>query len=742
MPSSTSPRVARPSPRPLHHAVMTLVVWATAAASGAAQGADLLPDLIIDGPAVAADVRLDRATIPGATLLRMPTVVANIGTGALEIVGGASNGDGTQNVYQRIYDTVGGSRLRLAGTFVHHPEHQHTHFEDFAQFRLRARNADGSVGAVVRDGAKISFCLLDLRRHDASLPGSPAAAQYLTCDSQRQGISVGWADIYHAGLPDQWIDITGVAPGRYWVEVISDPANHMLEIDESNNSAYIPYTVGASDNAIVGAIYDDRNINGAFDAGDVALPGAVAWLDIDSDGVRDNGTAAVQATQVPSDIRDLTTVRHGLEVAGMQGVITELRVTVRLTHTYDNDLALSLISPSGRKVLLVDNVGGNGNDFYNTVFADAATTPITSGGAPFTGHYRPLQPLSQFIGMSPNGHWKLEIADQTGGDAGELLAWSMAITWSEPTATSNAAGAFRIGNWSDGSFTVRAQRQSGWVGPTPASYPVSLAGGTVNNGTFFGFWRENVVFGVVYEDFNRNLRRDPGEEGLAGWRIYDDANANGRYDSGVVQRFPNDTPKPITDHATATSTITVSGLLANIRDLDVNVDVLHTRVSDLKLTLVAPSGRRVTLFNRHGGTGDHIITRFNDEAATGIAGGTPPYAGSFKPLQPLSAVDRTSPNGRWRLEVADQAGLETGTLRGWSLRIDYGEISTVTSNTGRYVLGELRPGTYRIREVERPGYTRTVPAAGFYQFIFTNGGAGVADFGNYPGELAPPVGNG
>jgi subtilisin-like proprotein convertase family protein len=722
---------------------MTLAVWASTVAIGSAQGADLLPDLIIDGPSVAADMRLDRATIPGATLLRMPTVVANIGTGPLEINGGTSNSDGTQNVYQRIYESGGGSHQRLAGTFVFHPSHNHTHFEDFAQFRLRARNTDGSVGAVVRDGAKISFCLLDLQRHDTSLPGSPAISQYFNCTADRQGISVGWADIYHAGLPDQWIDITGMAPGQYWVEVISDPANHMLEINENNNSAFIPYTIGPFvDNAVVGAVYDDRNINGAFDAGDVALAGAVTWLDIDSDGVRDNGTTTVEATQVPADIRDLTTVRHELEVAGMQGVITDLWVTVRLTHTYDRDLALSLISPSGRKVLLVDNLGGSGNDFYNTVFTDLATTPIINGSPPFTGHYRPLQPLSLFKGQSPNGHWKLEIADQTGGDVGKLLAWSMAITWSEPTATSNSGGGYRIGNWSDGSFTVRAQRQSGWVGPTPASYPVSLVGGTVNNGTFFGFWRENVVFGVVYEDFNRNLRRDPGEEGLAGWRIYDDANSNGRYDSGVVLRVSNDIPKAITDHATVVSTINVNGLLANIRDLDVHVDLLHTYVSDLKLTLVAPSGRRVTLFNRHGGSGDHLITRFNDEAATDIASGTPPYAGSFKPLQPLSAVDRTSPNGLWRLEVADLAVRDVGTLRGWSLRIDYGEFSTVTSNTGRYVLGELRPGTYRIREVDQPGYTRTVPAAGFYQFVFTNGGAGVANFGNYPGELAIPFGDG
>ena len=673
-------------------------------------------------------------------MLRMPTVVPNIGQGAMEIRGGTLNSDGTRNVYQRIYQSDGSSRERLAGTFIYHPTHGHIHFEDFAQFRLRARNADGTPGAIVRDGSKISFCLLDVFHAFPALPGSPASSSYNTCSDERQGISVGWADIYGAYLDDQWIDITGVTPGQYWIEVMTDPANRLLESNETNNSAFISYTIGTLDNAVTGALYEDLNANNIRDAGEPGLGGWQAFLDLNGNGVRDSGSITVSATEVPSDILDLSKALHELEVTGIQGAVTDLDIRIRLTHTYDFDLALTLISPSGRRVLLVDNTGGSGDNFTDTHFTDEAGTAITAGTAPFTGSFRPMQPLTFFDGENPNGHWKLEIADQLGGDAGQLLAWSLVISHAEPAATTNSVGSYRIGNWADGPVQVRAARRNGWTGPTPASRSVTLAGGTIG-GQDFLFWRENKVTGTVFNDVNGNGAREAGEAPLSGWRIYDDANNNGIYDSGVVTRTATDVPKTISDNTTVVSTLPVSGLSATIRDIDVRIDLVHTYTGDLLLTLVAPSGQRVQVFNRHGGGGDNIITYLNDETATSISAGTPPYSGSFKPFQPLSAFDGGTPNGTWRLEVADLAGGDVGTLRGWSLRIDHAENSTTSSSTGAYTLGQLRPGTHRIREVPQAGWTLTTPIGGVHVFNFTTGGAGVGFFGNQS-TPALPVANG
>lgn len=167
-------------------------------------------------------------------LLRLTTAMANVGDGRMELRGGATIGD-TQEVYQRIYDTDGTFTDTLAGTFIYHPEHGHIHFEDFAEYRLRTVLSDGSVGDVIASGEKVSFCLLDVDRYDTTGPASP---YFLTC-GQVQGISVGWADVYDRGLPGQSIDITGVADGQYWLEVIVDPANRLIESDETNNVARI-----------------------------------------------------------------------------------------------------------------------------------------------------------------------------------------------------------------------------------------------------------------------------------------------------------------------------------------------------------------------------------------------------------------------------------------------------------------------------------------------------------------------
>ena len=53
------------------------------------------------------------------------------------------------------------------------------------------------------------------------------------------------------------------------------------------------------------------------------------------------------------------------------------------------------MAPDGTSVVLFSNVGnvGNGENFTNTIFDDAATTPIANGGPPFFGPFKPQLPL-------------------------------------------------------------------------------------------------------------------------------------------------------------------------------------------------------------------------------------------------------------------------------------------------------------------------------------------------------------
>lgn len=105
--------------------------------------------------------------------------------------------------------------------------------------------------------------------------------------------------------------------------------------------------------------------------------------------------------------------------------------TVGIDHTYVSDLTITLTSPAGTTVPLMTRRGGGGNNLCQTVFSDAATTPISSVAslqAPFTGSYRPETPLSAFDGEDPEGTWTLQAFDGEEADTGSIRAFSLGIS--------------------------------------------------------------------------------------------------------------------------------------------------------------------------------------------------------------------------------------------------------------------------------------------------------------------------
>ncbi|MEO8604699.1 MAG: lysyl oxidase family protein [bacterium] len=123
---------------------------------------------------------------------------------------------------------------RGSSTFQYSSCHNHYHFKEYADYRLLDMG-----GNIVARGHKQAFCLVDLYR-PPGLRGDPTA-QFTDCGFQ--GISAGWADVYHGGLDCQWIDVTGVPPGRYMLEVQINPAHVIQEHDYSNNVGRTEITI-------------------------------------------------------------------------------------------------------------------------------------------------------------------------------------------------------------------------------------------------------------------------------------------------------------------------------------------------------------------------------------------------------------------------------------------------------------------------------------------------------------------
>ncbi|MBK8131073.1 MAG: T9SS type A sorting domain-containing protein [bacterium] len=137
------------------------------------------------------------------------------------------------------------------------------------------------------------------------------------------------------------------------------------------------------------------------------------------------------------------------------------------------------------------------------------------------------------------------------------------------------------------------------------------------------------------------------------------------------------TTYPILDNSTVCLTINVP-IEYRITDLNVCLDLVHTFDGDLVVALISPLGVVDTLSNRRGSGGDnYTCTTFDDEAATTIALGVPPYTGSFIPEQPLSVYDGSNAVGNWLLCVSDAANLDQGSVLGACLKFEYDIILSV-----------------------------------------------------------------
>ncbi len=91
-----------------------------------------------------------------------------------------------------------------------------------------------------------------------------------------------------------------------------------------------------------------------------------------------------------------------------------------VTHTWDSDLDIFLIAPDGTTMLeLTTDNGGDGDNYTNTVFQDGAQS-ITTGTPPFTGTFEPEGGpfATAFNGVSVNGTWTFQVADDEAGDIG------------------------------------------------------------------------------------------------------------------------------------------------------------------------------------------------------------------------------------------------------------------------------------------------------------------------------------
>jgi subtilisin-like proprotein convertase family protein len=89
-----------------------------------------------------------------------------------------------------------------------------------------------------------------------------------------------------------------------------------------------------------------------------------------------------------------------------------------------------------------------------------------------------------------------------------------------------------------------------------------------------------------------------------------------------------------------------------IQAAQVAIDITHTFIGDLMVTLVVPSGTHVSLHQRTGGAAHNIITTYTPATTPG-----------------LQSLRGEAIQGTWKLKVADLEGLDVGKLNRWAVRL-------------------------------------------------------------------------
>jgi hypothetical protein len=212
----------------------------------------LLPDVVADSPDNVSLAVSDETPTGGQMapelLLRFNGYVHNIGPGALDFRGSRGAPDPKEpasppmNVFQRIYNSDGTysedpSNAQM--TYVNADGHHHWHLQHVAYYSLW--NAQKS--AEVAPAQKVGFCLEDSERIEETGPSEPIYsdeenAPFGSREFCRQyqpeatdvyeGISEGWRDLYKSNLAFQWVDVSNVLPGEYWLRAEADP-EHLIQ---------------------------------------------------------------------------------------------------------------------------------------------------------------------------------------------------------------------------------------------------------------------------------------------------------------------------------------------------------------------------------------------------------------------------------------------------------------------------------------------------------------------------------
>lgn len=343
-------------------------------------------------------------------------------------------------------------------------------YEDF--------DGDGAFGTGDRviDAGGIGFAYLDANNSGTFNPGERRAFADASGIFEFQTLPIGSYTV-RTVLPG-WT-ATGPTGGSYSFQI-----NSPDDFNIGRNFGYQKHQ------RLYGRVFNDADLSGVMEPGEFGVQSQIVHLDLNQNS-RFDGSNLVNSRFDMVPILDLGTSTSTISFVSAEAV-SKVRVTINVQHTWNEDLDIALISPTGVRVWLVQDRGGDTNGFSGTVFDDDATVPISNGSFPFSGVFRPETPLAALNGGPANGTWTLEIFDDTNFDDGNLLSWSLEIDTIEPHQFANELGFVGL-DLNAGSNVARLEPVGIWDYSTPSDGVHTLVANPAapTSSIFYGIFFEN-----------------------------------------------------------------------------------------------------------------------------------------------------------------------------------------------------------------------------------------------------------
>lgn len=172
-------------------------------------------------------------------------------------------------------------------------------------------------------------------------------------------------------------------------------------------------------------------------------------------------TASVNVP-LPISASGASTINSTLTIPAANGeIISDVNVSINITHTYVSDFTVTLISPAGTQVQILVNPCDDESNI-NAVFDDSGADVVCGNFPAIGGTVKPVQLLSALNGQNSAGVWTLRINDQWNGDGGSLNSWALNIcsTQALAVAQNQLNGLAVYPNPNNGTFSVQFAPES------------------------------------------------------------------------------------------------------------------------------------------------------------------------------------------------------------------------------------------------------------------------------------------